>query len=295
MKRKNKITFFTISIIIIASIILSSCGKKSAGIESKRSNSSGAPENFQTADFAVGEKSKSDAPLSKDGTKSLDGSKIILSASVELETKDFSKATEGIISSVKGKGGFVQSSNIYGSEDTNSRGGNYIIRIPKNYFEEFLINIGNLGKVVGKSTQGNDISSQYYDTEAHLKALKIQEERLLELLKKSGSLKDILEIENQLSNVRYQIESLTTNLKNWDNLVDYTTISLNIHEVKELTSNPITLGDKVKSTFTSSIKSLGTLFRGLLLVVVALIPYLIIIIPLSILLMFVIKKKKRKE
>lgn len=294
MKRKYKITFFTISIIIIASIILSSCSKKSASIESKMENTSGAPGNSQTADFAVGEKSKEDA-ISKDGTKSLDGSKIILSASVELETKDFSKSTEGIISSVKGKGGFVQSSNIYGSEDTNSRGANYIIRIPKNYFEDFLINIGNLGKVVGKSTQGNDISSQYYDTEAHLKALKIQEERLLELLKKSGSLKDILEIENQLSNVRYQIESLTTNLKNWDNLVDYTTISLNIHEVKELTSNPITLGDKVKSTFTSSIKSLGSLFRGLLLVVVALIPYLIIIIPLSILLMFIIKKKKRKE
>lgn len=293
MNRKIKFSFIALTLILVLSIPLSGCGKKSAS----NSGTATAPRVSEEKGSLAAQDStlENTADNAAEKQKGINNSKIIKTAEIDLETKNYTKAIESIISTVKEKGGYIQSSKSYGSYDDNSRGANYVIRMPKNYFDEFITNVGNLGKITSSSTQGENISSQYYDTEAHLKALKVQEDRLLELLKKSGSLKDILEIENQLSNVRYQIESLTSSLKNWDNQVDYSTININVHEVSVLTVKPVSLGDKIKKTFNDSLKSLGSLFRIILLVVVALVPYLIIIIPVSIIVYILMKKRKKKE
>jgi len=294
MNKKIRFSFITLALILALSIPFSGCGAKTASksgssVSSTSENGSLAAQDSAAANTA--EKTTETA----DKQKETNNSKIIETAEIDLETKNYTKAIDSILSTVKIKGGYIQSSKSYGSADDNSRGAYYVIRMPKNYFDEFLSNVGNLGKITNSSTQGENISSQYYDTEAHLKALKVQEDRLLELLKKSGSLKDILEIENQLSNVRYQIESLTSSLKNWDNQVDYTTININIREVKELTSNPVSLGEKIKKTFSDSVKSLGYLFKAIILVITAIVPYLIIIVPAAVIAYILIKKRRKKE
>lgn len=293
MNRKIKFSFIALTLILVLSIPFSGCGKKSAS----NSGTATAPSISEEKGSLAAQDStlENTADNAAEKQKGINNSKIIKTAEIDLETKNYTKAIESIISTVKEKGGYIQSSKSYGSYDDNSRGANYVIRMPKSYFDEFITNVGNLGKITSSSTQGENISSQYYDTEAHLKALKVQEDRLLELLKKSGSLKDILEIENQLSNVRYQIESLTSSLKNWDNQVDYSTININVHEVSVLTVKPVSLGDKIKKTFNDSLKSLGSLFRIILLVVVALIPYLIIIVPISAIAYVLVKKRKKKD
>lgn len=295
MNRKIKFSFIALVLILVLSIPLSGCGKKSASDSGTATAPRVSEEKGSLSAQDSTLENTADATKTVEKQKETDNSKIIKTAEVDLETKNYTKAIDSILSTVKAKGGYIQSSKSYGSYDDNSRGANYVIRMPKNYFDEFLTNVGNLGKITSSSTQGENISSQYYDTEAHLKALKVQEDRLLELLKKSGSLKDILEIENQLSNVRYQIESLTSSLKNWDNQVDYSTININVHEVSVLTTKPVSLGDKIKKTFNDSLKSLGSLFKIILLVIVALIPYLIIIVPISVIAYVLVKKRKKKD
>ncbi|MDV3429630.1 MAG: DUF4349 domain-containing protein [Bacillota bacterium] len=294
MNKKIRFSFITLALILALSIPLSGCGAKTA---SKSSNS--APSTSENGSLAAQDRAEANtaekATETADKQKETNSSKIIKTADIDLQTKNYTKAIDSILNTVKTKGGYIQSSKSNGNTDDNSRGAYYVIRMPKDYFDEFLSNVGNLGKITSSSTQGENISSQYYDTEAHLKALKVQEDRLLELLKKSGSLKDILEIENQLSNVRYQIESLTSSLKNWDNQVDYATININVHEVSELTTKPVSLGEKIKKTFNDSLKSLGSLFKAILLVMVAIVPYLIIIIPVSIVVYILMKKRKKKE
>lgn len=56
-----------------------------------------------------------------------------------------------------------------------------------------------------------DVTLEYVDTESHLKALKTEEETLLALLEKAEKLSDVFEIQEELTNVRYQIESYEQN------------------------------------------------------------------------------------
>jgi len=135
------------------------------------------------------------------------------------------------------------------------------------------------------------------DTEARLKSLKIQEERFLELMKNAKDVKDIIELEKSLTEVRYQIESLTGALKQWDNLVEYSTINIGLNEVSELSigeGSNSSLGDKVVVAFKKSIRSIVNLGKGTVVFVVAIIPYLIILVPIGFIMKFIMKKKNIK-
>lgn len=302
MNKKIKFLSVPLSLLICFSMFMAGCGaSKSNSPATTGAETKSAPSiSKNSSDLAVGNDSNgtnnTNTQNTTNTTKPKDNSKIVKTANVELQTKTFDKAVNSISKSVEDKGGYIQNSKSYGSNDEdNTREADYTIRIPKDYFETFLSNVGNLGKVISCSTTGDNISSQYYDTQAHIKALQVQEQRLLELIKQSGSLKDMLEIENQLSSVRYQIESLTSTMKNWDNEVDYATVNITIHEVKELTVKPVSYGGKIKQTFSASLKSLGEVLKVLLLIIIAIVPYLVIIIPASIIIYIVYKKRKNAD
>lgn len=302
MNKKIKFLSVPLSLLICFSMFMAGCGaSKSNSPATTGSETKSAPSiSKNSSDLAMGNDSNgtnnTNTQNTTNTTKPKDNSKIVKTANVELQTKTFDKTVNSILKSVEDKGGYIQNSKSYGSDDEdNTREADYTIRIPKDYFETFLSNVGNLGKVISCSTTGDNISSQYYDTQAHIKALQVQEQRLLELIKQSGSLKDMLEIENQLSSVRYQIESLTSTMKNWDNEVDYATVNINIHEVKELTVKPVSYGGKIKQTFSTSLKSLGEVLKVLLLIIIAIVPYLVIIIPASIIIYIVYKKRKNAD
>lgn len=289
MNKKIRYPFILLALLISFSILIIGCTSSKSSTQSSQDS---------TAKKTVTEKdslSVGNAANTTNNSKQKDNSKIIKTANVELETKNYEKTVSSILKSVEDKNGYIQSSKSFNNSDDNSRTASYTIRIPKDYFNDFLLNVGNLGKVTSCSTTGENISSQYYDTEAHITALKVQEQRLLELLKQSGSLKDMLDIENQLSNVRYQIESLTSTMKNWDNQVDYATVTINITEVKELTTKSTSYGSKIGKTFSTSIKSIGTLFKIIFIVIVAVFPYLVIIVPIFIIVHIIKKKRKNKN
>ena len=87
--------------------------------------------------------------------------------------------------------------------------------------------------------------------EARLKSLKLQEERLLTILSKAELLQDIIELERELSNVRYEIENYTGTLKKWDNLIEYSKVTIDVyevHEIKEEEPIPITSTRKASQT-----------------------------------------------
>ena len=86
--------------------------------------------------------------------------------------------------------------------------------------------------MTNRSTDGNDITLQYMDTETRLKSKQVQQQRLIEILSKAERVEDILNIENELNRVRTEIESYGTQLRGWDNLVQYSTINVFMTEVE---------------------------------------------------------------
>lgn len=214
---------------------------------------------------------------------SLDGQgKIIRNGNIQMETISFNETVKQILSKTTSVGAYVQSSNVSGSSiaaksEVESRTGEFILRIPKTKFDSFISDIGNLGSITKQKISSEDVTTEYFDTQAHLKSLNIQEERLLALLKKTGKLEDIIVLEKELSDVRYQIESLTGSLKKWDNLIDYCTLNIQISEVHKIKVSSVSYGDKILNGFTSSLKSLVDFGKGFVVVLFVVLPYVFVL------------------
>lgn len=157
--------------------------------------------------------------------------KLILRYSLEYQSKEFDKSYAYIESKVKEYGGYIESSSVYGYID---RTANLVLRIPSAKVEEFISDDSGLGTKVNKSQSAEDITLRYYDVKAHLETLNTKRERLLELLKEAKDVADIITIEDQLSQCEYEINSYTTTMNLYDNLVMYTTINLTIYEVRDI-------------------------------------------------------------
>ena len=90
------------------------------------------------------------------------------------------------------------------------------------------------------------------------KTLQAENDRLLELMEKAESIEDIITIEQRLSNVRYQIESMEAQLRTYDNKVDYSTVHLDVSEVKELTPvHEETLWERISGGFMEDLEGIG--------------------------------------
>jgi hypothetical protein len=169
--------------------------------------------------------------------KERDSRKIIRNAEISIQVEDFNRQLEAIQKMVDETGGYIESSNSYirkhgtTEDDRDFMEGNVVIRIPSPEFTGCLERISGLGKVTNRSTDGSDITLRYMDTEARLKSLEVQQDRLLEILERATEVEDILKIETELNRVRSELERHATQLRGWDNLVQYSTIRIFMTEV----------------------------------------------------------------
>lgn len=210
--------------------------------------------------------------------------KIIKHSNLELETMDFDSSLEQIISAISQNEGYVESQNISGQSirykgDYYERSANISARIPAEKLELVSNAIGGICNVTSRWEEIDDITDRYYDTDAHLKSLTLQEERLLEILSKAEKLEDVISLERALSEVRYEIESLTAVLKRMDSQVSYSYLNLSLREVVEYQSvdaAPKTFGEKLSASFGRSAKNLSSFFQNALFFIIEDMPILLI-------------------
>lgn len=226
--------------------------------------------------------------------------KIIKNGSIHIQTEHFNDSINKLTAYVQSLKGYIESSNIEGTDFyddyATSRSASLTIRVPQKSFDTFMNKGGEFGNVSYLTSNSEDITGQYVDTETRMKALNIRKEHLLALLEQSGNIKDLFEIEKELGDVTYEIESLKGTLQNYDSLVDMSTIDVEIQEVGKIkvTKHVETFGDQMKATFNSSIEGVASFFKGLMLFIIALIPFLIILIPVGAAIYFIIRRRKQR-
>ena len=230
----------------------------------------------------------------------MDPEKIIYSASVNVETTEFEEALAKIDALVARYGGFVESSSLNGSNYYSqsrgyapSRSADFVLRIPSARFSELMNSLSELGNVPYSHTYTENITAQYYDVEARLNALRTQESRLLEMMEKAETVEDLIKIEDRLGDLRYQIESLQSTLKNWDRRVSYSSVTLTLTEVSVYTptEEPGYLS-QLKEAVADGFAATGRFFKNLSLGLAEILPLLIVVAVL--LLIFVPRMKKRR-
>ena len=309
MKSKCKckgILAILILITIVSVLIVGCASSKKSSVSEDKADVAISNDNSGLSENSTADAPKSDVKVedkSKDAlANSLDGQgKIIRNGKIDMETISFDDTVKQILSKTASVGAYVQSSNISGisiaaKSGEESRTGEFVLRIPKTKFDNFISDIGNLGSITNQKISSEDVTTAYFDTQAHLKSLNIQEERLLTLLKKTGELKDIIVLEKELSDVRYEIESLTGSLKKWDNLIDYCTLNIQITEVHKIKETSVSYGHKISNGFTSSLKTLVDFGKGFVVIIFVVLPYIVVLTILFLISRYVyihIKKKNK--
>lgn len=227
--------------------------------------------------------------------------KLIYSASATVETTEFDGTIEKLSALVEQYGGFVESSSVNGSNYyTQSRGysstryASYVIRVPSDKFSALMGSLSTLGNVPYSHTYTENITAQYYDTDARLTAYQTQEARLLEMMDAAETVEDLIAIEEKLTELRYQIESLQSTLKNWDRQVAYSTLDLEVQEVIEYTpESRMSYGQELALALTNGLKRTGEFFKDLLLAIVGALPALVILAVVLAILIPVWKKRRK--
>ncbi len=199
------------------------------------------------------EKTSSDSPQQAADTR-----KIIRTMQLTAETLDFDASVKQIQAAVSGLGGYVESSNVSGNNLLTKGGHRYAsftLRIPAAKLDEFVSTLGDGINIVSKYENSQDITDTYYDAAARLKSLETQEERLLSMLEGATELQYMLELEDHLANVRYQIESYYSTLQRYDSQVSMATLNISLEEVieyKPTVTAPKTFGERISTAFRNS-------------------------------------------
>ncbi|MCH4193043.1 MAG: DUF4349 domain-containing protein [Butyrivibrio sp.] len=193
--------------------------------------------------------------------------KLITTVNISAETEDLDSLLSSVNAKVKALGGYVESSSIsngnsqlYGADDTRSA--SLTIRIPADKLDGFVNEVQKESNITQQSRDVQDVTLNYVDTQSHQKALKAEEKQLMEIMDKASTVEDIMAVEQQLTDVRYQLESIESQLRVYDNQINYSTVYLDVQEVSTYTeAQPQDLGEKIATGF---IRNLKAVYHGIL-------------------------------
>ena len=222
-----------------------------------------------------------DASQSKEEVKSDTSRKLITTMNISAETEDMDALLNKVNAKVKALGGYVESSSISnGTADylnNMNRSASLTIRIPADQLDGLLNDMQKMSNIVQQSKNVQDVTLDYVDTASHQKALKAEEKRLMEIMKQATSVEDIIAVEKQLTDVRYQLDSIESQLRVYDNQIDYSTVYLDISEVTAYTEpEPENIADRIVTGFKSNLKAVGVGLMNLGIWVIVHIPQLLI-------------------
>ena len=215
------------------------------------------------------------------GVPQLEGQKLITTVEVSVETEDLDELMGQLNVRIAELGGYIEFQNTHFGSSYASyryRSANLTIRIPAEELANFLQHVEGLSNVVSKQQSQENVTLQYVDTESRIAALQAERDRLMELLEQAGDLSDLLQIEDRLTDVLYELESTTAQLRSLDNQVSYATVELFIDEVTMYT--PVqerTVWQRIAAGFTENIKDIGEGLQDFFVWLVTYSPQLILI------------------
>ncbi len=240
--------------------------------------------------------------IAEEGASVTSNRKLIKTVYMDVETENFDELLPGIEHKVEALGGYIENMHLYNGSShygKGNRSANLTVRIPKERLEEFVSQVEETSNVVSKNENTEDVTLQYVDLESHKKALETEQERLLELLEQATTMEDIIAIEERMSQVRYELESMESQLRTYDNLVDYSTVDISVSEVERLTPvEEVSDMQRMTQGFVQSVEGLFTGIKEFLIGVVICLPYLLfaaLLVLIVILIIWAVSKRSMKK
>ena len=296
--------------ILAAALCLSGCGGSDISSSSQSfyepaMNSAAKEAGYAAAESAAGSydydsaeaeearESSEDASYTADSgadssaLRAQDGQKIVYTASLSIQSLEYDQSAASIRRKIREAGGFSEAESEYDKDynwyrynasSSNTRSLSITARIPSDKFEAFLNSLDGDGKIMSKSVNAQNISQVYANKETYKKALEKEQERLLAMMDKAETIEDMIAVESRLSEVERQLNSYKTDLSQMDKDVEFSTVYIDLQEVKRYTETveKTTFREKLGFAFEDAISSFRDFCEGVILFVVRNFPFLII-------------------
>jgi hypothetical protein len=310
------------ALMIVLVFSFAACGSASrtAGYEqpasASASNESAAEEAPAAADSmaeedmamegAAGSVAESPAPELAEGAagKSVgqtdENRKITFSASYTLETKSYDKDYARINSLVAEAGGYIAgeetSAYPYEYENTEGRSSYFTLQIPVGKYDTFLDDLADVGEVANKTKSSQDLTSEYFDTEARIEMLQMRKDRLTGYIRSATKAADIVEFERELSDVLLELDQYEGNKRKLDQLVDYATVNVSLHELitpETIGKDGQPLGDRASDAFSMSATGVGEFLRDAAVFFAGAVPVIALIAVIAVIIWIIVKGVRR--
>lgn len=258
----------------------------------------GSPDGYNRAESDSG--MLTDKENMSDGTVIPENQKLIQKYWINAETEDMSPLLEQVGQKISQLGGYIEAQQIHNGSQYSGRryrSAELTIRIPADKLNSFVDQISEVSNIVSSNKSVDDVTLKYVATESRMLALQTEQNRLIELLALAENLEEILIIEDRLTDVRTELEQVTSTLKLYDNQVSYGTVYLSIDEVREYTvvEEPKTVWERIGTGFVESLKNVGNFLVELFVFLVVRIPYLVLIAAIVTVIIVLLRLRKKKK
>lgn len=269
----------------LLTLLVAGCG----AYEGAKSNFAG-PQAAKRGKISAGEASDSALP----GSGAIQR-KIVYTIDAALVVEDFDevpKKVEELVGKYKGEGGeedaYVSNSNI-ASSPHRPRRGQWTIRVPVSRYEDFLLDVRELGEVHNVRRDSKDVTEEYVDVDRRIKTRQATAERLTELKGKTAELNHLLEVDRELSRVLEEIERLQGRMNVLNNLTSMTTFNLTIDEIKDyVPEEAVGYGTRLRRSLGKSLGNLWETAQAASIGLIAALPWIVVIVVLAILVITVL-------
>ncbi len=304
-----KRTLLIILALMIAAMTLTGCGASYASDSATSVSSSyydsdfGWYDDYEVEEAVVEAEESSSDSIYDDTDVEASSRKLIKNRTMDVQTIEYDQFISDLKSWVSSLGGYIESSSEYGNSYYSSglRSSDFTIRIPADYYDEFAEAIGDMATVTYSYEYVNDVTSTYVDIEARLTALTTERDSFLALMEKAETVEEILQIQSYLTDVNYEIESYTAQLKTYDDKISYSTFYIYVSEVRRIStevSNP-TVFERISSNLSDNFYDIGEGFKDAFVWIISALPYLVLVaVPVIIVVIIVkvaVKKSKKKK
>jgi len=225
--------------------------------------------------------------------------KIIRNADLSLESQSPGEAQRRITAIAEANGGFVVESQQTSSDAQATKRDivSITVRVPSNNFTETLDQIrATSEKVVFETIKGDDVTEEFIDIEARLKAKKGLEQQFAEIMKRAGTIQEALSVQSQLADVRSEIEKIEGRKRFLASQSSLSTIKIKLQtpEVVVLAATQNGYADRVAQAFAVGLDFAMNFVLGLMTILVAIAPFAILVgLPAVLILRYFWKKHGR--
>ena len=226
----------------------------------------------------------------------LENRKLIKTANLSVETQTFNDCIEALNDQIRSVGGYIENSSVYGNADYERRSADYTIRVPEGKYEDFLAGVVTVGSVTSRTESVEDVTLNYTDVESRIRSLETEYNTLLGILEKCENVSDVIEVQNRITDVTYELDSYKSRLRTYDNLISYCTVYVNVTEVVTYTepTENITLWQRITRDIRNNYADLGDDMIEFFIWLVSALPVLLIIAVIVVVIVRLIRRANRK-